>query len=469
VKLRIVAIAASLLLVASACDRLPFVGGGDDKRTVLVDYSHDQFASFFLLNFPKQIAVHPGQTIVFRQTWTGEPHTVTGGTTVNESIGSPLLKFVLAFENMASAGVPLPNPDGPVPKGTTVADVIEVVEESDKSADRTNFLEAYEVLADENDAPDRDEADEVSFTEFVEEVDPKIEEAFSSLPFAFDEETENIAQNVGQPCYLGKGGPPKDPKKHCKQQEQPAFDGNQSFYNSGIIPYEGPQGNTFSVPLADDIDPGTYFFYCAVHGFGQSTEVEVRPAGEDIPSQEEVSRDAAKEIEAAAKPLERTYRSAVDDGRVKIPGPEGDPVTLREPFAGLFTAESNHALVNEFVPKQLEVKRNEPITWKMLGAEHTISFGVPRYFPIVQFLDDGTVRINPKIDAPAGGARKIPEQEGMGVFEVNGGTYDGTGFWSSGLVGADPYAEYTMRISKAGTYDFACLIHPPMVGKVTVT
>jgi plastocyanin len=55
------------------------------------------------------------------------------------------------------------------------------------------------------------------------------------------------------------------------------------------------------------------------------------------------------------------------------------------------------------------------------------------------------------------------------VFKIDGGTYDGTGFWSSGLFGAEPYAEYTLRISKPGTYPYACLIHPSMIGQVVVT
>ncbi|MEX0874607.1 MAG: hypothetical protein WD646_08460 [Actinomycetota bacterium] len=467
-KPKIVAIAAALLLVASACDRLPFVGGGGEERTVLVDYSHDEFASFFLANFPRKIQVTPGTTVVFRQTWTGEPHTVTGGTSIDKAVGSPLLKFVTAFENLAAAGVELPNPEGP-PTDATLGDVIEIVEESEESEDRTNFLEAYDEMADDGEVPDRDEAKDVTFGEFVEDVDPKIEEAFSSVPFAFNEETNDIAQNVGQPCYLTRGAPPKDPDKPCAQQEQPEFNGTQSFYSSGIIPYEGPQGNTYNVRLSDNIDPGKYFFYCAIHGPGQSTEVTVRPAGTDIPTQEEVSRQARKEIDLGAKPLEKVYRAAVDDGRIQFGGPDG-PSTLRGPFAGLFSQDYDHAVINEFVPRQLEVARNEPISWKMMGAEHTITFGVPRYFPIVQFLDNGKIRFNPRLRAAAGGAEKAPEyQDGPEPLEHDAGTYDGSGFWSTGSMGADTYVDVTMRISEPGTYDFACLIHPPMVGKITVT
>src|SRR5204863_331150 len=132
------------------------------------------------------------------------------------------------------------------------------------------------------------------------------------------------------------------------------FDGMSSFYSSGVIPYEGAQGNTFRVRLSKDIKPGKYTFFCAVHGPLQSTEVEVRGPGADVPSQAEITREARKEI--------------------------GEVAT-----------------------------------------------------------------------------------------SVDGGTYDGNGFWSSGLLSSDPYMEYTLRISKPGTYRYACLLHPPMVGTLVVT
>jgi plastocyanin len=467
---RISVLMVALALVSASCDGLPFGGEGGDERTILVDYSHDEFASFYLFNFPKEVSVTPGMTLVFRQTWTGEPHTVTGGKLVNEAIGSPLLKFVTAYEALVGQGVPLPNPDGP-PTDATVADAIDAVEDSDESDFRTDFLDAYEELVDSGDIPDRDEAKEVPFAEFVEEIDPKVEEAFSSLPFAFLEEEgpPSLAQNVSQPCYLTSGRPPEDSKDPCRQQDKPEFDGKQSFYNSGIIPYEGANGNTFEVPLSNDIAPGDYTFYCAVHGAGQSTKVKVLQDGADIPSQEDVSRAARNEIDEISGPLEETYRRAVEDGELEVLDDEGEPTTIEGPFAGLYTPEQDHALINEFVPKNRTVRRNEPFTFKFFGAEHTISFGVPRYFPIVQFLEDGEVRLNPQLSGAAGGAKEAPEQEGEGVFEVDGGTYDGTGFWSSGLIGAEPYLEYTMRISRPGTYDFACLIHPPMVGEIEVT
>jgi plastocyanin len=322
--------------------------------------------------------------------------------------------------------------------------------------------------------PPLDDLGDETFSDIDPIVAQESEKAFDSLPFAYgEEEGSGITQNVGQPCYLRNGAPPKDEDESCKdaQQVKPVFDGKQSYYNSGIIPYEGPEGNTFEVPLADDIDPGKYWFYCAVHGAFQATEVEVLERGADAPSETEINRRARREIDKLAEPLLGLYRQALRRNRVNTHDELNEELTVKGPFAGISDATIGfgHALINEFVPKRLEVKAGEPITWRMMGSDHTISFGVPRYFPVMEFLDDGTVRLNRRIDPPAGGAKEPPEQEGMGVYKVDGGNYDGTGFWSSGLIGGSPYAEYTMRISKPGTYDFACLIHPPMVGKIEVS
>jgi hypothetical protein len=104
----------------------------------------------------------------------------------------------------------------------------------------------------------------------------------------------------------------------------------------------------------------------------------------------------------------------------------------------------------------------------MFGA-HSISFDVPEYFPIYERLEDGTVRANEGVYLPAGGAPVLEETDSPDPIVVDGGTWDGSGFWSSGVLYSDAYVEYTLRFANPGTYRYACLIHPPMVGTVTVT
>jgi plastocyanin len=121
------------------------------------------------------------------------------------------------------------------------------------------------------------------------------------------------------------------------------------------------------------------------------------------------------------------------------------------------------------VPDRITTEVGEPVVWRMFGP-HSISFDVPEYFPIVEFQDDGTVRSNEALFPPAGGAPEPPEDhDPTEPLVIDGGTYDGSGFWSSGVLWNEQYVEYTLRFSEPGTYPFACLIHPPMVGTVHVT
>lgn len=459
--------AIALCLLATSCGGL--LGGSGDERTVLVDFTHDEFATIMIGFFPGELKVTPGTTLVFKQSWTGEPHTVAGGTLVNEMMekGRPLLDLASAFEELVASGVDLPE-EGEEPD-TTAAEIFQRVEAAEDQQLGRRFLKAYDALrAQAPQLPDRNNLGDTTNADLDEVIGGVFDEFFENvgLPWALDENEQGefgATQNAGQPCYLEEGEPPEDSDTPCgdEQQRQPDFDGNASYYNSGLIPYEGAGGNTFRVPLSDDIDPGTYYFYCAVHGPDQSTKVTVRPEGSDIPSQADVSRRAREEIDAFAKPMVEVWGDG-RDGEVDI---DGD--TVEGPFGGLLAPV--HGSINEFVPRTISTTVGEEVTWKVMGWDHSVSFGVPEYFPIMRFADDGMVSLNPQLDKPIGGHPEIPEQEGEGIQKIDGGTYDGSGFYSSGLFSGEPYAEYTLRFSEPGTYRYACLLHPPMVGTVEVT
>jgi plastocyanin len=456
----------ALALIASGCG----VGGsGSNERTVLVDYSYDEFATALFQNFPTTLDATPGMTVVFKQVWTGEPHTVTGGTTVDEmmSTGKPWMDFFSSFDALAASG-DLPDPDNP--SGPASA-LFETIDRSEDKASRAKLYAAYDALVEQGvKLPDRTDPGDTSFEQLANTVTKESDKFFENigLPWAFGE--TDITQNAGQPCYLDKGLPPKAEDKPCaeSQQSQPAFDGTASYYNSGIIPYEGPQGNTFRVKLADDIAPGNYFFYCAVHGPGQLTELSVKPEGTSVASQEDVNKRARAEIEAFAKPMVRAFDDA-KDGELDMRGQK-----LEGPFAGLTVPV--HGILNEMVPKTIRTDVGERVTWKLMGADHSISFDVPRYFPIMRFANNGKISLNPQLQKPAGGSPPLPEDVELGpdegppeIVKIDGGTWDGSGFFSSGLISSEPYAEYSLRFSNAGTYKYACLLHPPMVGTVVVS
>jgi plastocyanin len=440
-------------------------GGSGGERQVLVDYSPDDVAAFVAKNFPDKVVVTPGQTIVFKQNWTGEPHTVTGGSGPSSVMAKSTTWFALfnGYDALRERNKSMLDPENS--GDATFVDFASQLKAAKPARDRDKVLNAWRKLMKTNpELPDIDNPPAKPFSEVNSLIDDLVDGLFDGLSFASGDNGD-ISQNVGQRCFLRTGAPPEQSDTPCSaaQQRQPDFDGTYSFYNSGILPYEGPSGNTYRMKIADRTKPGTYYFYCAVHGPGQSTEVKVVEPGTKVPSAAAVARDGRKAAERMLAPLQKSFRKAVRTNAVTVDGKK-----LTGPFAGL--SSPIEASVNEFIPRTLRAKAGEPITWKVMGSDHTISFDVPPYLPIIQF-GKTKVRLNPKVRETAGGAPPVQpsSRENEQPTEIDGGTYDGTGFWSSGLLGGDPVREYTLRITKRGTYPYACLVHPKMIGKVVVS
>ena len=414
---KVIAVSVVLPWLAAAC------GGGPQTRSIRVDYGSDEFAAAFLDYFPKNVSIRQGDTVEFHQTWTGEPHTVTMGTKADEYGG--LIEKGGYFKAFAEKG--------------------------------------YEGLPPE---PPKE----------IKPLDDALPAMFARPDY------ERVAQNGAQPCYLTSGLPPTNADKPCTkaQQKQPEFTGRQSYYNSGYIHYAGAGGNTFRVKIADNAKTGRYFFYCNNHGPFMSGWLTIKTKDAKIPSQEEVNKVALQEVRKPLNPLLKEYRAAqqkrspvpddvvADVKAARLPTvAEGGKTYYTGRWSGFGAEHVDTAFGLEFTPKTSTAKVGEKITWLSVGG-HTISFDVPKYFPIFTVNKDGTVVRNSKLDPPAGGAPKLPEDKD-GVLTADGGTYDGTGFWSSGLFGADKFAVYSLRISKPGTYKYACLVHPAMVGRITIT
>jgi plastocyanin len=385
--------ACVLAILTAACS-----SGAGPEHVVRVDYQHDEFASHYWRYFPAAVYAHPGDTLVFKQEWTGEPHTVTFGARLDE-----LTEQIAALESRLG--------DSPTP-------------EQEEEAGRE-----YESL---------------------------------SEGIVFDPYIDADAPLAAKPCYLRSGRPPRDRDESCPVQEQPSFDGRYSYYSSGFIPPSGPSGNTYRVPLADNIRPGTYNFHCVIHYGYMQGRLVVKPSGESIPSAGEMDRQALEEIASAASPL----RKALTEVRAGRGETDGKPVS--GPIAGYHSGGEFTIALDEFVPKRITAKVGEPITWTVIGA-HTISFDVPRFVPVYTVDDDGTVKRNPVVDRAAGGSPDPPPADfSSGPSIIDGGTWDGSGFFSSGLLASEPYTKYTVRVSDPGEHFFACLVHPAMVGTLVV-
>src|SRR4051794_11648233 len=350
----VLALAGVLAMVAGACGNNsdnasgPPVagssGGKGDERTVLIDYHHDEFASAFLHYYPRDVKVHPGDTVHFKQSWSGEAHSVT--------------------------------------MGKVVDDMFQVAP----------LVEKY-------DTPDDARAAGLS-----EDVIKRAVDAFSKLP-SMTGNGFSIFQPGAQPCYVADidqvpafidiehDEQIPDAKCPTKGQPQPAFDGTQALYNSGFISPTGESANRFDLPIAADAKPGTYRYFCNQHWTGMSGTVEIVPPATKIPSQESVNLEARKEITSDSKPALARVRAAR----------KGDFGGLKPPLVGRAAvddpnseAPEAYVIVNEFLPKTVKATVGKPVTWTVNGFAHTISFNVPKYFPVFTVKKDGNVAWNPK-------------------------------------------------------------------------
>lgn len=412
---------ATLILICAVGMVVASCGGASSgaTRTILVDFSHDQFAGGFIGFFPKSVTVRPGDTVDFRQAWNGEPHTVSMGTLVDAAV--PV--FAAAVAKYGPDSIP----------------------------------------------PDEQQ---------------KVDDAFHALPGSENNTADTVDQVAAQPCFIDAGLPPTDIAKPCAKREQPAFNGRQSYYSSGVIPYAGNNGNQFRVKLADDLKPGTYHFYCNVHGPEMSGTLVVKAKGSSIPSQATVARQASTVLDKQAAPvlgaIKTASREPFDIVRAAraahFIGPDEQPPGDITGFklAGYgYQSSDSFVYVSEFLPKQITTTVGGKVTWVMAG-EHTVSFGVPRYFPIFAIDKDGTVRTDKRATDPVGGPgfpKHLPDNP-PNPFVVDGGKWGGVGEHSSGLPndtgGDQQLIAYSLTFTKAGTYEYACLIHPRMVGKVIV-
>ncbi|HEX7166474.1 MAG TPA: hypothetical protein VF230_05780 [Acidimicrobiales bacterium] len=409
---------ALVAAVAPACgSESGSAGGGGETRTVLADYQHDEFASAFLRYYPEQVKVRPGDTVRFKQTWTGEPHSVTMGRAVDDMVKNlPLIQKYESVEEALAAG------------------------ETQETID--NLLAS-----------------------------------FGKVPGMVGQGDFEVFQAGAQPCYIADMEDVPEfsiddvpnPDAECPPggKRKPAFNGRQALYNSGFIPYEGEKGNVFDVPVAKDAEPGTYTYFCNYHWLGMSGTIEIVKPTASIPSQSEVTRQARQEIEADAKVALKKVRDAE---RAAAKGKVGD---LNPPLSGLTSDDEFAVIINEFVPRKARAKVGQKVTWTFDGFVHTVSFNVPKYFPLFTTAKDGTVTWNPRAHEPVG--FEVPDdlpafdrQEGAPEPRaLDAGEWDGRGgFFSSGALG--PPDTFSLTFTRPGTYRYACVLHPQMIGTVDV-
>lgn len=287
------------------------------------------------------------------------------------------------------------------------------------------------------------------------------------VPFVFPDDADfsdlsavKLNQSATQPCFLAAGqfAPGADP---CPKATAPQFDGTQPFYNSGIL----KDDEVFDVQLADGLPPGVYQYICLFHGPEMGGQITVAGTGAQSAADVQAAGDKQLADEVAIiKPEVTKAQAATTPGEVK---------------AGVGSEQVQSAIANLFAPKEISVPVGGSVTWNL--SFHTVSFNAPEDArPAFVQGSDGSWKFNAKALTPVGYTPPAPPDDSSGgggppssdepppPVNVDGGTWDGTGFFSSGSIDSPGDVFFKLTFSKAGTYKYLCLIHTDMEGTVKV-
>jgi plastocyanin len=275
---------------------------------------------------------------------------------------------------------------------------------------------------------------------------------YAALPRLLPAGPGDANQAAAQPCVVaGKATIPT--QGACPLQTLGAFDGSQQLASSGWL----GAGQSWSVHFAKSTKPGTYRFLCQVHGPDMSGSVQV------------VGRSTAVKDPAAVIAEGRASREASRQ-RVQPGFSLLQSATVLHPLAGSGDPAAGDALITAFSPQNLIVPVGGTLSWTVIGT-HSIAFNAPRdAIGLRREADDGTAHLSERAELPAGGPGAGPSVQRPRPV-IDGGSWDGTGFRSSGLIFGPPppnTTQFRLRFTKAGSYGFLCTVHVGMTGTVTV-
>lgn len=264
--------------------------------------------------------------------------------------------------------------------------------------------------------------------------------------------------SAAEPCYLESGAPPNSPTggaPRCDERSRPAFDGRQTFFNSGWL----DRDDTFTLSVTDDIKPGTYTMMCLVHRAQMRGTLRVLKAGHSRPSIGAFNDAADARIERLRNEIAAAATHAAFE------------TTARDAVAG-YGSPGVSALLTTFGQDTYEIAAGEAVSWSVYGT-HTISFDAPDGDLLEK--REGRVRLNQEVWRPTGSppfptGAQFPLASGAEPIVIDGGSYDGNGRHHSGVLqsAGTPRVTYQLRFPRRGTYQYACLIHPLMTGEVEV-
>ena len=239
--------------------------------------------------------------------------------------------------------------------------------------------------------------------------------------------------------------------------------------NSGImknVPLGpgAPLNDTFTVTFDT---PGVYEYVCQIHPFAMLGEVVVEEAtAQDVPSQAAIDALAQAELTLLLAQID-TIKAEADKTETQVSGPDGSSI-WRVQAGGL--SRDDRVELLEFLPKDIVIQEGDTVVWTSPN------------FAMWPSIQEECIR---------SGSCRSPPEKGPPVLVMNpevvfparpAAAFDGTGYWSSGLIGIGDYpardgmrsltggSTFIMNFNKAGTFKYMCAFHREfgMEGTVTV-
>jgi plastocyanin len=234
--------------------------------------------------------------------------------------------------------------------------------------------------------------------------------------------------------------------------------GGKSYTGSKLTGSGAPLGNGAPKPFTLRFPKtGTYRYYCAIHLGNPDMRGTVRVVAKSrrIPSAAADRRAAAKEFAASVRQIKVSDKATVS----------GDVVQ-----AGM---DSSRSTLLRFFPAAKTVKVGQSLTFRMsprTNEVHTVTFGSEA---ALKPLADGFIAPVPGTQSLQFSAQAAYPSDRPPTLPPLTQALHGNGFLNTGILDRDAGTpnpgEMKVTFAQAGTYRYMCLVHPEMVGQITVT
>ena len=197
---------------------------------------------------------------------------------------------------------------------------------------------------------------------------------------------------------------------------------------------------------------GTFTYECVVHP-GMEAKVRVLGANSPIPSLKADATSTARLLARQARTARALLKYAPPPNTVAGGHDSGQIALLK------FFPQTLHVAVGATVKFEVASK-TEPDTFSFGPAAYLTQTANAIITPLANPMGPPTLRFSPLVALPSD-PPPLPAYDGTG---------HGNGFLSTGQLGGNPHGPTTttVKFTKAGTYNYICLIHPFMHGTVIV-